>query len=291
MKRTYKVLVILSIIILTFGLGYFVKVESGQSTITTDFDIPENPDSDMEEIDIDDIESFDSSNGLIKVFFHIYCNINTSKIIQDQITKIIFSPLYQNVDIIYCFLTGEEKFIEECRLLLNKCGKKFHIQDIGINDKSYERFTLYRIKHLINPSDKILYIHSKGTTKPDDLNVYLWRTYMEYFLFKKSSYCIKLLDTYDVVGVDYHEGNIILNHFDSPFYVTPHFSGNFWWTTGKYFLTLPDYIGSEYLDPEMYLFKKNPKYFELNNSKNVGRLYNEPFHIDQYIDQYIDKKN
>lgn len=32
-----------------------------------------------------------------------------------------------------------------------------------------------------------------------------------------------------------------------------HFSGNFWWTRGNYFLSLPPTIGSEYLAPEQYI--------------------------------------
>ena len=32
-----------------------------------------------------------------------------------------------------------------------------------------------------------------------------------------------------------------------------HFSGNFWWATGDYFLGLPETIGSEYTAPEQYI--------------------------------------
>ena len=43
--------------------------------------------------------------------------------------------------------------------------------------------------------------------------------------------CIKLLDEYDTVGI-----NKIVDH---------HYSGNFWWTTGKYFLKLPEEISDK----------------------------------------------
>lgn len=207
----------------------------------------------------------------IKVFYHIYCNEYTEKIVQDQLTKIIFSNLYELANAIYCFLTGEEQYINVCKELINHYGKKFIIQDIGINDKSYERFTLYRIKPLINDNDKILYIHSKGVTKPDNKIVYLWRTHMEYFLIKKCDECIKYLDNYDVVGVEY-----------SP---TKQFSGNFWWSTGKYYLSLPDSIGNEYVGPEKYLFLNNPKYIELNASGNIFNIYGKAYYPFNYIDQ------
>ena len=37
-----------------------------------------------------------------------------------------------------------------------------------------------------------------------------------------------------------------------------HYSGNYWWTTGAYFATLPVEIGPDYYDPEKHLFRKPP---------------------------------
>ena len=41
----------------------------------------------------------------------------------------------------------------------------------------------------------------------------------------------------------------------------PHFSGNFWWTTGTHLNKLKKRIGNKYLDPEMYLLNK----IQINN--------------------------
>ena len=38
-----------------------------------------------------------------------------------------------------------------------------------------------------------------------------------------------------------------------------HYSGNYWWTTGAYFATLPPEIGPDYYDPEKYLFLNHPR--------------------------------
>jgi hypothetical protein len=46
-----------------------------------------------------------------------------------------------------------------------------------------------------------------------------------------------------------------------------HFAGNFWWSTGKYFLSLPKKIESGYCDPESYIFLKDPKYLALDEDK------------------------
>ena len=34
-----------------------------------------------------------------------------------------------------------------------------------------------------------------------------------------------------------------------------HFAGNFWWTTGAYWASLPPLVGPDYLDPEMHLLQ------------------------------------
>lgn len=214
------------------------------------------------------------SQGNIYVFYHIYCNENTEKIVHDQIIKILFSGLYNDVSEIKCFLVGEEQFIQKIQALLNNSGKKFKVEEIGVNDKTYERFTLLKIKKFITTNDKILYIHSKGVTKPDDENIYYWRTLMEYFLFAKYKECLELLNSVDVVGLPYKDVHI-----------GPHFSGNFWWTNASYFLTLPDTIGQEYNEPELYIFTKKPTYKDIGESVNTtDNFYTTSIYPKSYID-------
>ena len=38
-----------------------------------------------------------------------------------------------------------------------------------------------------------------------------------------------------------------------------HYSGNYWWSTGAYFATLPPDIGPDYYDPEKHLFLNRPR--------------------------------
>ena len=237
---------------------------------------------------------------MIKIFYHIYCIETTEIIVQDQINKIIFSGLYQKVETIFCFLIGETKYIESITQLLARNGKKFKIGAFGYdnptyktilefnknvvipthpiwldqeaNQNPYERFTLLLIKQFINPTDKILYIHSKGVTRSsnnknqrlqisfrdtvfpvfnsvEDKNVIDWRNCMEFFLICNHEKCIQLLDEYDTVGINYN--NLPLQHY----------SGNFWWSTAKYYNTLPDIIDySDHINPELHIFKGNPKY-------------------------------
>ena len=82
---------------------------------------------------------------------------------------------------------------------------------------------------------------------------------MEYNLITKASECMTFLDTYDIVGVAY-----------STFNIGPHFSGNFWWSTGKYYLSLAPTIASDYHAPEAYIFTGNPKYKDIDDGRFVS---------------------
>ena len=215
------------------------------------------------------------------IFYHIYCCHVTYSIVSDQITKILFSGLYDEIDCIYCFLAGEENYINHITNYIKNSGKKFKIAEIGINDRSCERFTIHKIKNYISPDDKFLYIHSKGITyNNNNINVYEWRTYMEYYLMNKHKECIELLDTYDTVGV---------NYLKDPFI---HYGGNFWWCRGSYFLTLPDIKtlitdeenqnGDKYLYTENYLGMNNPNAYCMGISGVCGYIHR--YQTANYVD-------
>lgn len=214
------------------------------------------------------------SNSNIYIFYHIYCNQYTLAVLKDQINKIIFSGLYASCNNIYCFLVGEKKYINICNNYIKNSGKKFSIKAIGINDTTFERFTLLKIKKYINQNDKFLYIHSKGITKKNDQYVTDWRNVMEYFLIYKYKKCLKELDNHDTVGINY-----IPNY---------HYSGNFWWTKGSYYLKLPNQIEKYYTAPEDYICINSPKYKNLYSTKLEGfKHYTNLYPIKNYIDTNI----
>jgi len=222
--------------------------------------------------------------GKIYVFYHIYCNKNTYAIVKDQCLRIIFSILYSRVDAIYCFLVGEQDIITEVETLLGNLGKKFTIAAKGPGDTTYERFTLLKIPDYIKAEDKFLYIHSKGVKHSDDKqwieNIYWWRAWMEYFLMTKHTQCLEKLNEYDIVGVNY-----------STRIIGKHFSGNFWWSTGKYYLSLPKIISdtgaNAYHNPERYIFSNSGvKFHDIDGGcipENIG-LYRQTFYPKEYVD-------
>jgi len=220
-------------------------------------------------------------DGKVYIFYHIFCNNNTADIARDQCLRILFSNLYKRVDNIYCFLAGDPSKIDTIATLIRQLGQKFTIAEKGPNDTSYERFTLLKIRQYIRPADKFLYIHSKGvnhTLENSKENVFWWRTWMEYFLVSNYEECLTKLDEYDTVGIYYSSESI-----------GPHFSGNFWWATGKYYLTLGDIPTTgahSYHEPERYIFSgKGVKYLDIDEGrvKKGVSLYMSPFYPSNYV--------
>jgi hypothetical protein len=79
----------------------------------------------------------------------------------------------------------------------------------------------------------------------------------------KAEECLQLLDTHDTVGVHW-----VVGAYDHDYMVAPHYSGNFWWTTGAYFMKLPRAIGPRYTDPESYITSGDPKHYEMDTMVN-----------------------
>ena len=220
------------------------------------------------------------------IFYHVYCNKYTMPILKDQITRIIFSGLYEAVTSVKCFLAGDLKAdIDEVEAFLKDCGEKFTIEEKGEGDRTFERFTLTKIPKYITDADKFLYIHTKGVSEKNNTgdnnqNVYWWRTWMEYHLIHRYEFCLKQLDEHDIVGVGYTTKMI-----------GPHFSGNFWWSTGAYFkrLSREHSIGEFYTDPEVYIFKGLPNFAMADDNSIHDRycLYKNPMFPKLYMDKPV----
>jgi hypothetical protein len=210
------------------------------------------------------------------VFYHIFCNEKTPEVIQDQMNKIIYSGLYNECDKIYTFLVGNDPdHIHTCEQILNYYGNKVSVEATGLCDKTKEKFTLEKIHNYICDEDHFLYIHSKGVSRVDNkTNIMDWRNVMEYFLIYQYKKCVFELNEYDTVGI-----NFIPNF---------HYSGNFWWTTGKYYKTLPLKVpGDHYTAAEDYLIKSNPnvKPREMFNTGLAGfGHYRSPYPLSNYVD-------
>ena len=133
---------------------------------------------------------------MISVFFHIY-PINGYGLIYDELRQLLFKNI-----------------------------KDFNFHPYKENN---EFDTLEELSKFCkeNESAKVLYIHTKGVTTPNNPCISDWRKYMSYFLIEKYDDCLNALKTVDACGVDWQE------------HPEPHFSGNFWWANASYINKLP----------------------------------------------------
>lgn len=214
----------------------------------------------------------------IKVFYHI-CAINhVMNVVKSHVMMMHMSGLYDVAQTIYCCISGVPKLIGEVQDFLLRAGKKFVIHNIVPYDTSYERLTLYAMHDLLQPTDYALYLHSKGVSRlyPEQQeNVEDWVRLLSYHVIKFHTKCVDLLKNgFDVVGCNYHNGGGAY-----PW----HFSGNFWWVRGDYYLSLPKYIGPMYCDPEFYVCSGGAKGYSLIDS-NVDH-HITPFKMELYVDK------
>lgn len=217
---------------------------------------------------------------------HVFCNENTLNVIQNQIEHIHFSGLYDVVDVVGVFLKGEASHREACRVLVLESGKKFQVLADEDDDKTWERFTLLQIQKIVKPHDKFLYVHTKGITRSDNpttfKRVWQWRNMMEWFLMSKAEFCLKALESHDCVGCNWrfvHDFMPTKKH-EAKFADKgkgKHFSGNMFWCTGNFWLSLPDTIGNEYNDPEFHVGLANPKVKHLFESFVDHHTHNFPW--------------
>ena len=176
------------------------------------------------------------------IYIHITCINNYQEIIDSMIKKIKESELYNNVKEIRITLIGDNNFELDDKMKIIYTGK------LG----EYENKTI-EIINCEDENEPILYLHSKGVTKPDHQGIKDWTDLIIYYLIEQWKICVEGLKYYDTVGVN--------------LYVEPkiHYSGNMWWTTMKHIKNIGKINYEKYLDSEMYICKKG-KHLSLWNS-------------------------
>lgn len=182
------------------------------------------------------------------------------------IEKLISSKLINVLDKIY---------INNIGLPISVNHDKIDVNNYSTNNRLFELPTLNKIRDFSiennNDDINILYLHNKGISYDND-NQFVndWIDMMLYFLVEQYENCITILNDktkkYHTVGCNYYDGNET---------IPKHFSGNFWWAKSRYLQRLPkfeytdndkDDITLDKLSAEFWLFKENPKYYNLHSS-------------------------
>ena len=218
------------------------------------------------------------------------CNINNGlDILKELLDKIVSSTLDTVLEKIRISILGPISKSTLDNIL--KYNPKIEIIYTNNNIKLYEYPTLKLIHQFSIEHDdcNILYIHTKGASKPHVKGEVSWRHYMSYFTLEKYKECLHILDNgYDTVGCDLKTGSNKFKYL--------HYAGNFWWATSKYLgKKLPDpqqFVTQQYYFRESKIYRFHAEeWIMMNNNVKAYCFYNSnrdlikyPIHCMEYKD-------
>lgn len=209
------------------------------------------------------------------IFFHVAGMGNWQQVVHEINSAIFNSELYDKTDrMIVSFIgTNEDYFtlseIYDSKIVLYDKVEVIH-SSTNLKEYEYPSIKLLQTHCKRNPEDIVLYIHTKGVSKPEDTQKKYWRKAMVKYVITDWKKCVDYLNDYEAVG------------YNLTFHGRPnsHFSGNFWWAKASAinkskpiysFITNPVLI-NPVLDAEERR-RLQPEFFmhELNlNCKSVG---------------------
>jgi hypothetical protein len=156
------------------------------------------------------------------IYFHVGTIGDYQKIFDEIYSQILESNLLNEVESLNIGIVGNGK------LNFEKNNKiKVHTNP---NLELGEFFTLELLKNFsdsVTKNYKVLYLHTKGVTTPNNPCIVDWRKYMTYFNVNQYEKCFDTLEESDSCGVDLVYEPAL------------HYSGNFWWANSSYIKKLP----------------------------------------------------
>jgi hypothetical protein len=159
---------------------------------------------------------------MIRIYYHVYGIDNVDQIIDEQLT--LLNEIKEPFELTVGLSVSNESYNYDN--LLNK------IKPNTIKYNENEFLTLNLIQQdKIEDDDYVFYFHTKGASK---INTPLyekesnWRKILNYYLITKYDDFLKNLEKHNTLGFQLEE---LDNGIDI-------YSGNFWWSTGKYIKTI-----------------------------------------------------
>ena len=208
---------------------------------------------------------------LNQIYFHIATIGKYQDIFDEIYSQIIESNLINQVGSINLCIVGQGD------LIIRENDKIKIYQDSDIS--SGEFFTLDLLKTFsdsVEQNHKILYLHTKGVTTPDNPCIDDWRKYMTYFNINQYEKCLYSLNQYDSCGVDL---------VDDP---TLHYSGNIWWANSSYIKKLPTINEIKFPKTSPILsIRHNAEFWIGMGNGNLKSLWNSNINVyERHLHQY-----
>jgi hypothetical protein len=219
-----------------------------------------------------------------KIYINVATINNFNEVLNYLLNKINESGLYDKCWNVYIIVNGDTSLLE-----IDK-KEKYIVYNANKTTDVVEFPSLHLLwlhsNEIIDEDYNILYLHTKGVTKPNSGPVKDWTEYMSYFNIEKWQDRIMDLKNYDTTGVnlsgnveDYDKNPETWGYTKSPL----HYSGNFWWSKSSYIKNLPN----------PYDWKPDKNYLkwrvmcEMWLCQNKGNFYNAwASRINHYMAEY-----
>jgi len=176
---------------------------------------------------------------MINVYIHIGVLGAVNQILSNLLGRINESGLYNSCDKIYLSFNGNANISKDL-------PDKYEVIYANPDLSKWEFPTLDLIwKHAQDIDSNILYLHTKGVTKPNVQQIVDWTNLMSYFNINKWQDRLKELEEYDCTGVNFfgNPEDIKLDPSTWGYGKAPqHYSGNFWWSKSSHIKKLPNPI-------------------------------------------------
>lgn len=199
------------------------------------------------------------SETKIHLYYHLCMLKHWKRVVRSMFAHIQQNSHFSNtisniyIGVVGWFFAGEKQLLQILQDL-NIPSSKIEIICREESMTEYERPTLRKLRDNArilrdrNEAHEIrcLYMHSKGVSHDDPNTIRAinsWTDTMMYYLIDQFHVCLQVLEQHDVCGTMFR------------YAPEPHFSGNFWICRCDYLPKIPKIIGSEYLDPEMYILR------------------------------------
>lgn len=174
---------------------------------------------------------------MTNVYINVAVTGSVNRVLNELLSSIDKSGLYDFSNKIFLVINGDKSQLD------------FQMRDKYViwnpnNDISHCEFpTLDLIWFHCQKEDNlnVVYLHTKGITKPNHAGVIDWTEYLTYFNVDRWAYMLTALGENDVVGVNFGGNRDDLNEHPSTWgygKAPLHFSGNFWWSKSSHIRTL-----------------------------------------------------
>ena len=245
---------------------------------------------------------------------------NWKTMFSEQLNALKESGLYDVMEFIDIFVKGNDPIPkEEYAIIGDKVNNVTYLGDLEeekpINSKMYRAYNqiMQRIWTFsnANPEYKILFFHSLGVSRASSPRIgdqkvaertLQYRKYFEFFTIHSWLDCVKVLNHYDCVGVEYVPNAVFAGGTIT--FSAPHYAGFFWWANSSYLRKLdPCYfyqnvVWQPYLcelwigsgNPNAYCFYnagKNRYYQDLDPIPYDEILQNTRNHLNQLEEQSL----